>query len=132
MPDILINSLTDVLIDGTPMGGVVDVLFHAAIVGDDAIRAPFYDEIERFFSKSIEIASKIPQNNIDELAKMTTEKDRLVALLADAKSAFLAGDHDKISTMISETEKSDAQKAYEAAQKVFDDAKAALDSLKPE
>jgi hypothetical protein len=45
MKTIIIHDLTNVTVDDVPQGGVVDVLFHAASVGDETLRAPLLDAL---------------------------------------------------------------------------------------
>lgn len=50
-----------------------------------------------------------------KIQELQTEKERLSALLAEASAAFDAGDVAKLQAMRAEAQKSDKQKALEAA-----------------
>lgn len=73
---------------------------------------------------------RLKQSELDaktaELSQVTAQRDALAKLLADAKAAYLSGDHPAVQALIAESEKSEQQKAIEAAEA---DVKAAEEKL---
>lgn len=73
--NIKINSLTDVTVDGTQFGGVVDVLGN---LGNDALRAPMLDALmER--EKEIAAAFTTDKDGALESQRQASDKDREAA-----------------------------------------------------
>ena len=112
---IIIKSLLDVTIDGTPSGGVVDALFLAGAAGNEALRAPMLDALTAFCAQ-----------RANEIATLTAERDAHAKTIAD----FMAADDAGKAKMLADAAKTAAEKERDAAQAEFDAAKAKLDEAK--
>ena len=107
--NIIINTLLDVTIDGTPSGGVVDALFTAGAKGNEALRAPMLDALGAFCGQ-----------HADAIATLTAERDALKKTIAD----FLACDDAGKAQVLADAAKTAAEKERDAAQAKLDAAQA--------
>ncbi len=62
-------------------------------------------------------------------AEAVSQRDAALALIAQSKTLYLQGDHEGIQALIVESEKSEREKAREAAQAKLDAAQAELDAI---
>lgn len=94
MPKIIINDLTDVTVDGSPQGGVVDMLFHAANAGDEGIRAPMLDALldreKAMFGAAEEAISSAKSERDAARAELAAKAKAQTGLAAQARAALSA------------------------------------------
>lgn len=117
---IEIKSLTNVLVDGLPQGGVVDVLFNASAAGNEAIRGPMLDALNDLEKSLLKTAT----DALDEqykavLADKDTAHEATIAKMKEDAAAELKTAQESLAAQLSEQLK-EADQAAVTAQGVSD------------
>jgi hypothetical protein len=81
---------------------------------------------EEEYNEVLRTTAEQLQQSAAALAAMTASRDALAAIIANAKALHLSGDHAALEALFTEAEKTDAQKALEAAQEKLAAAQAEL------
>lgn len=88
MKTLEIKSLTEVIIDGQRVGGVVDALANAAVKGDETMRGPMLDGLLAFVNRTLDEARAAQENEFG--ARESNAREKFDELLAQAAAALEA------------------------------------------